>query len=431
MSFVFVLDTNRQPQAPVHPAAARRLLADGKAAVFRRYPFTIILKPDVPFEEPAPLRLKLDPGSKATGIALVSDETGKVVWAAEIAHRGQQVRDALLTRRAIRRNRRSRHTRYRKARFENRRRRAGWLPPSLESRISNVETWVARLRRLAPISALSLELVRFDTQLMQDAEVSGVAYQQGTLAGYEVRGYLLEKWGRKCAYCGVSGVPLQVEHITPRTRGGSDRVSNLTLACEGCNTAKGTQTAAEFGHPDIQDAAKAPLKDAAAVNTTRWVVYERLVATGLPVEVGTGGRTKYNRTGRGLEKAHWLDAACVGASTPTVLLVASVRPLLIKATGHGTRQQCRTNASGFPIRHKPRAKRFSGWQTGDLVRATIPSGKYAGRYTGRIAIRFRPSFRLNGVDVHPKYLTRVQRADGYDYRAGETPTEEAAIPPHA
>ena len=81
MSFVFVLDTNKQPCNPVHPGEARRLLTEGKAAVWRRFPFTIILKPDVPVDEPAPLRLKLDPGSKTTGIALVDDATGKVVWA--------------------------------------------------------------------------------------------------------------------------------------------------------------------------------------------------------------------------------------------------------------------------------------------------------------------------------------------------------------
>src|SRR5690349_18581302 len=112
MSFVPVLDTTKQPCAPVHPAAARRLLADGKAAVFRRFPFTIILKGNAP-AAPAPLRIKLDPGSKTTGIAVVDDATGHVVWAAELTHRGQTIRDNLLSRRAVRSNRRQRKTRYR------------------------------------------------------------------------------------------------------------------------------------------------------------------------------------------------------------------------------------------------------------------------------------------------------------------------------
>jgi 5-methylcytosine-specific restriction endonuclease McrA len=153
----------------------------------------------------------------------------------------------------------------------------------------NVVTWVERLRRAAPIAAISLEVVRFDTQALQNPQISGVEYQQGELLGYEVRAYLLEKWGRACAYCGTRNVPLQVEHIVPRARGGSDRVSNLTLACAPCNERKGSQTAAEFGFPLIQAQAQAPLKDAAAVNATRWALYRRLLARGLPVETGTGG----------------------------------------------------------------------------------------------------------------------------------------------
>lgn len=102
-----------------------------------------------------------------------------------------------------------------------------------------VTTWVARLRRLCPITALSQELVKFDTQAMQHPEIAGMEYQQGELAGYEIREYLLEKWQRRCAYCQASKVPLQVEHILPKARGGSNRVSNLTLACEPCNQAKG------------------------------------------------------------------------------------------------------------------------------------------------------------------------------------------------
>ena len=153
----------------------------------------------------------------------------------------------------------------------------------------------------------------------------------------------MEKFGRKCVYCGTENVPLQVEHIMPKARGGSNRVSNLTLACEPCNTKKGNQTAKEFGYPKVQAQAKTPLEDAAAVNATRWSLYRRIQDTGLPVEVGTGGRTKYNRSARQLPKAHWLDAACVGASTPEVLNIEGMRPLVITATGRGSRQMSGTN----------------------------------------------------------------------------------------
>src|SRR5207302_4250775 len=131
-------------------------------------------------------------------------------------------------------------------------------------------TWIMRLKRFCPVAAISLELVKFDTQALQNPEMSGVEYQQGTLAGYELREYLLEKWDRKCAYCGANQVSLQIEHIVPLARGGSNRVSNLTLACESCNQAKNTQTAIEFGYPAVQAQAKCTLRDAAAVNAMRW-----------------------------------------------------------------------------------------------------------------------------------------------------------------
>lgn len=431
MVLVFVVDTEHRPLSPCHPARARRLLADGKAAVWRRYPFTLILKRAVLDAHPASLRVKIDPGSKTTGLALVNDGTGQVTWTAELTHRGQRIRDALLARKALRRGRRQRHTRYRPARFANRRRPEGWLPPSLASRVTNVLTWVARLRRYAPVGAVSQELVKFDTQLLEQPEIGGVEYQQGELAGYEVREYLLGKWHRRCAYCGATGVPLQVEHIVPKARGGTNRVSNLALACGPCNQAKGAQTAAEFGHPEVQAQARQPLKDAAAVNASRWALYRRLQqATGLPIERGTGGRTKWNRTQRRLPKAHWLDAACVGASTPERMQAAGVVPLLITARGRECRQMCRPDRLGFPRTSAKGTRRVMGFQTGDLVRAVVPAPSIkAGVYAGRLAVRATGSCNITtsagvvqGIPI--RYCRPLQRGDGYSYQKGA-----AALPP--
>ena len=294
MSKVLVVDTNKQPLNPVHPGRARLLLTQGKAAVFRRYPFTIVLKRAVESPHVEPLRVKLDPGSKVTGLAIVNDASGEVVFAAELTHRGQAIKKALDARRSVRRSRRLRKTRYRQARFAHRRKPKGWLPPSLESRIANVLTWVHRLRRCCSITAISMELVKFDLQKMEHSEISGVEYQQGTLSGYEVREYLLEKWRRQCAYCGMKDVPLQIEHIHPRAKCGTDRISNLTLACEPCNIKKGAQDVQVFlaNKPDVLKRilaqAKAPLKDAAAVNTTRWALFERLKVLGCPSNVEVG-----------------------------------------------------------------------------------------------------------------------------------------------
>src|SRR5436305_7277470 len=167
------------------------------------------------------------------------------------------------------------------------------------------------------MSAISLELVKFDLHQLENPEISGLEYQQGTLFGYELRQYLLEKWTRACSYCGAQHIPLQVEHIQAKANGGTDRLSNLCLACDRCNKAKGKQDIRVFlaEKPDllarILAQAKAPLKDAAAVNTTRWALYERLKQEGLPIECGSGGLTKFNRTPRNLTKEHWIDAASV------------------------------------------------------------------------------------------------------------------------
>src|SRR5690606_33472877 len=115
--------------------------------------------------------------------------------------------DGLLSRRQSRRSRRNRKTRYRPARFLNRTRPEGWLPPSLMSRVHNITTWANRLYKFTPMTHIAMELVKFDMQAMQNPEISGMEYQQGELAGYEVREYLLEKWNRKCAYCGAKDTP--------------------------------------------------------------------------------------------------------------------------------------------------------------------------------------------------------------------------------
>ena len=431
MQYVFVLNADQQPLSPCRPARARWLLTQYKAAVFRRYPFTIILKTLKVDPIVAPVALKLDPGSKTTGIAMVDEAQGEVVWAAELVHRGQQVSERLDQRRGCRRSSRLRHTRYRPARFANRTRPKGWLPPSLVSRLDNILTWVARLRRYAPITAIAQELVKFDLQLMQDAEISGVEYQQGELAGYETRQYLLEKFHRTCAYCGKQHTPLEVEHIVPKSRGGTNRVSNLTIACHLCNQAKGNQTADEFGHPEVQQQAKSPLKDATAVNVTRWALYHRLAATGLPVETGSGGRTQWNRRQRGIPKTHWLDAACVGASTPTRLRYKRVIPLSITAMGRHRRQMCGTNACGFPDKAPKATSVVGGFRTGDIVRAIVPASSVKqGTYIGRIAIRATGFCNIKTVQetvqsIHVKYCAPLHRGDGYAYQKGAV-----ALPPH-
>src|SRR6476661_1367081 len=418
---VFLIDSNKTPLNPVHPAQARKLLDSGKAAVFQCYPFTLILKRVIENPNVYPLTLKIDPGSKFTGIALVTNQ-GNVVWAMELQHRGQQIKDALLHRRAVRRARRNRNTRYRQARFLIRKRPEGWVAPSLRHRILTIETWVKRLQKFAPLDSIAQELVKFDTQAIQNPEISGIEYRAGTLKGYECREYLLEKWNRQCAYCGVKDVPLEIEHIQPKSQGGSDRISNLCLACHKCNQRKGNRDIKDFlkGKSDVLNRvlkqAKTTLKDAASVNSTRWALFNTLKSFGLPVSNGTGAQTKFNRIRFSLPKAHWIDAACVGVVNGIKLVTTKI--LKVKATGFGGRQRCQTDKFGYPQKHRP-LRPILGFCTGDIVRANVPKGKYKGTFTARVC----PMSHGYGEFVIDKkrrsikldYLTSIHRKDGYEY----------------
>lgn len=437
---VFVLDKRKQPLMPCSEKRARLLLERSRAVVHKRYPFTIRLRDRVGGDTQA-LRLGIDPGSKATGLALMRESDGQqrhVLCLFELLHRGFQIKKALEQRAAFRRRRRSANLRYRAPRFDNRTRPEGWLPPSLQHRVDTVTVWVERLGRLAPITALDQELVRFDTQRLDNPEISGVEYQQGTLLGYEVREYLLEKWGRECAYCGATETPLEIEHVEPRSRGGSNRVSNLALACHNCNQAKDALPLTDFFAHDkglkkrlkanglsasgrlerVQRQLKQPLRDASAVNATRWALFNALKATGLSVTVASGGRTKYNRQRLGIPKTHALDAACVGVveaqhdwHVPT---------LTIKATGRGSYQRTRLTKHGFPRGYLMRQKQVKGFQTGDTVKAIVPTGRKAGTHIGRVAVRKTGSFNIQTPQgavqgISHQHCTLIQRGDGYGY----------------
>lgn len=415
---VFVLDRHKKPLDPCCEKRARALLTAKQAVIHKRFPFTIRLKARTLTESTThPVRIKIDPGSKTTGLALLRDDT--VIMLGELIHK-TGIKAALESRRSLRRGRRNRKTRYRKPRFLNRAnaRTKGKLPPSLVARVQQTTNLLTKLRSLIPIGAISTEHVKFDTQLMENPDIQGIEYQRGALMGYEVKEYLLERDGRKCAYCKKENVPLEVEHIQPRSRGGSDRVSNLTIACRPCNQAKNNQTAAEFGHPDVQKNTKRTLKDAAMVNATRWRLFEDLKRTGLPVECGTGARTKWQRLAHGLPKEHYFDAVCVGKSTPEHLTFAVKYISIFKATGRGKRQMCRTDKFGFPLVHRQRKKLHFGFQTGDIVKASnarCPEGQ-----VGRMIANAKGGFYwLTSDRKHfnfaPKNTRLLQRADGWSY----------------
>lgn len=446
---VFVVDKHKRPLMPCSEKRARQLLTAGRARIHRLVPFVIrLVDREVATCHTQPIVLGIDPGSKTTGLALCRVEptdagpVRHILLQAELTHRGQAVHLALTGRASLRRGRRTRNLRYRAPRFDNRTRPKGWLPPSLRSRVDNVTSWTARLRRYSPVTDVALERVKFDMQLLQNPDIAGVGYQRGTLAGFEVREYVLLRDGHQCVYCDEKNVPLNLDHVLARANGGSDRVSNLAAACIPCNQRKDKQYIEAFlAHDPVRLArilkrCKAPLRDAAAVNATRNAILVALLRTGLPVETGSGGRTKYNRTQLQLPKTHALDAACVGhvagvdhADTPV---------LVIKATGRGSYQRTRVDKFGFARGYLMRQKAVQGFQTGDYVKANVPSGKKAGTHTGRVAVRATGSFNIQTPDgvvqgIGWRHCRILQRADGYGYHqvtATLHSRDTSRIPPH-
>ena len=305
---VFVLNKYGKPLMPCKPQRAKRLLKEGKATVVNLTPFTIqLLYGSSGYKQK--VILGIDAGYSKVGFSAKTDK--KELIGGEIELRSD-IKRLLEKRSAYRKTRRGRLW-HREPRFLNRtsKKKKGWFAPSIQHKLDSHIKLVKKINDILPISQTIVEVASFDTQKMQNPEIKGVEYQQGELyGGYEVREYLLEKWGRKCAYCGKTNLPLEVEHIIPKSRGGSDRVSNLTISCHDCNQRKGNKTAEEFGYPDIQEKAKKSLKAAAFMNTVR----QKLVGI-LGCDYTFGYITKHNRIKLGLEKSHANDAFVIAGGT--------------------------------------------------------------------------------------------------------------------
>ena len=338
------------PLMPTTPQKARKLLKNKKARVVYRTPFTIQLKYPTG-EAKQPLRLGKDSGYSFIGFSVVSDKREIMSGTVELRN---DVSKKITEKKMYRTNRRSRLW-YREPRFLNRGRKKGWFPPSLQHKIDTHERLDAKFKKILPITETTIEVATFDTQKMQNPEISGVEYQQGELQGYEVKEYLLEKYKRTCAYCGKTGIPLEVEHIVPKSRGGSNRVSNLTISCHDCNAKKDNQTATEFGYPEIQAQAGEGLRATAFMNVVRKHVAERLKH-----DITYGYETKYNRLKLGLPKSHVNDAFVIAGGT----IQKRCKPFTVKQVRRNNRS-IQTNRKGF----KPsiRRQRYA-LQPFDLVR---------------------------------------------------------------
>ena len=302
-----VINMRNEPLMPTTPRNARKLVKEGKAKVVQRTPFTIQLLYTTG-ETRQPVTLGIDSGYKHIGFSATTEKAeliaGEVIIRTDIPK--LNVEKAM-----YRRSRRNRNTWYRKPRFLNRgNRKEGWLAPSMQHKVESHVRLIKGIEKIFPVSKIIIEVASFDTQKMQNPEVSGIEYQQGELQGYEIREYLLEKFHRKCAYCGKGNIPLEIEHIIPKSRGGSNRVSNLTISCHKCNQEKNDLTAEEFGYPEMMDKAMKTLKEAPFMNLVR-----KNIATATGCEITFGFITKRNRILSGLEKSHANDAFVIAGGT--------------------------------------------------------------------------------------------------------------------
>lgn len=417
---VFVLDKSKKPLDMITNAEARILLKNKQAVVDKVYPFTIRLRDNSCGSKDRAYTVKLDPGSKHTGIAIV-DDTNNVVMLAELEHKGHIIKRNLDKRRAVRHHRRQRKTRYRPARFDNRTKPEGWLAPSVKSRADNVINFIKKYKKLINIDKVMIENVSFDTaQMTLDTKLWGSDYQQGNLYQKELRSFIFSRSDGKCVYCGAKAT--EIDHVVPRSNGGTNSTYNLVAACRSCNEKKSNLTLKAFGKLMGRDYShlepkKLP-KDAAIVQSARNYMVQEITKIVSDTTTHDAWLTKYNRDELGLPKEHYYDALSVGDIQDYKFLTDKI--LVISAKGRGSRQMCRVDKYGFPRTSAKASKSVKGFQTGDIVKAIVPTGSKQGKYLGRVAVRSSGIFNIKtkkdlAQDIGYKYCRLIQKGDGYSY----------------
>ena len=422
---VLVVDKHKKPCNTISEAYARILLFKKQAVIHKRFPFTIRLKNDNAVSKDRNYTVKIDPGSKHTGVA-ITDDKDQVVMLAEIEHRGHVIKKKLDQRRAVRRNRRNRKTRYRPSRFLNRTKPKGWLAPSVRSRADNVINFIKKYKKLINVDKVMIENVNFDvSQMSSNNYLIGTGYQQGPLYQNKLRNFIFSRSGGKCVYCGAKAT--EIDHVIPRSNGGTDSTYNLVASCRSCNKKKSNLSLKEFGKKVGKDFSKLEPKklpkDAAIVQSARNYMVREITKLVSDTTTYDAWLTKYNRNELGLPKEHYYDALSVG-EVPNKFNFLTDKVLIISAKGRGSRQMCSMDKYGFPRTSPKGSKSVEGFQTGDIVKAIIPKGLKKGEYFGRVIIkssgRFKIAYNNCIVDgIGYKYCRLIQRGDGYSYSCKE------------
>lgn len=232
---VFVKNQRGEPLMPCSNKKARILLKENKAKICNYNPFTIQLK-YATGETVQPVTIGVDTGAKHVGIAIVSED--KVLADGEIQLR-DGISDNMQTRATLRRTRRGRKTRYRKCRLLNRKRKEGWLPPSVQSKLNATFFWIDKFCYLVPNPQLSIEVGKFDVAKMINPDITGEDYQNGNSKGYyDVRYFVFARDNYTCQVCKKKNKILHTHHIVYKSKGGTNRADNLITVCSDCHTAE-------------------------------------------------------------------------------------------------------------------------------------------------------------------------------------------------
>lgn len=412
---VYVLNENRQPLMPTeNHAKVRVLLKQGKAKVVNNCPFTIqLLYSSTNYTQS--VTLGVDAGSRHIGLSATTED--KELYAADVELRNDIVK-LLATRRTSRRSRRNRKTRYRKPRFNNRKRNKGWLAPSIKEKIGTHLKVVDDTCKLLPVSKIIVETASFDIQKIKNPDVKGTDYQQGEQLGFwNVREYVLFRDGHKCQCCKGKSKDkiLNVHHIESRQTGGN-APNNLITLCETCHTGyhKGTVKLPA----KIKRGMK--FKDAAFMGIMRWAFYGELKKRYPDVSLTYGYITKNTRIENGLPKEHYVDARCISghpSAKPlgTVFYIKKVRchnrqihKLKILKKGVRKRNQAEYEVYGFRLYDKV------SWKG----RICFVFGR---RSTGRMDLRLLDGTHVNAsvsykniklLRMRSNYLIEVKNAIG-------------------
>ena len=360
-----VYSSDCEPLMPCHPARARKLLHNGRAVPHHvRGIFGIRLLDRSRAESKVQdTSLNIDTGSSTSGFAVVSDDDNgerNVLALVELRHRAKNIKATITSRRQHRRTRRGR-LRYRAPRFNNRRREPGTLPPSVDSLRTDTMRVVNTLTSMYPISRISIETKKFDTQLMMNPDIRGAEYQRGTLFGWQVRAYILQRDEGRCVYCRRGNVRLELDHVRPRAVG-SDRVDNLVACCHDCNIAKSNQPVEQFlsDQPDLlgrirNRLERSDLAPGAHINAALPAIVRDLWTLGLPLSSTDAASVSWTRQQLNVPKTHCYDAALQSHDFTSVASLPSQVLVLLPSNGR-SKQKANVDRHGTPVGRPFRAQ---------------------------------------------------------------------------